>query len=126
MFNSRDHLIAHLATCPLRPSILRAIDDPWGKEELLGGFSKIPPGGQPGFILAITSRHGQTWYVAAVVPTTGYKPIVRVLETVPWQWWVGDDGIKKPLYAGDRPDEYKEKRSIQRRSGDTTPRHGLP
>lgn len=116
MFRSRDHLIRHVAKCPLRPSICRAIDDPYGKVELLGGFKIVPPGDRPGFILAVTSQYKRTWFVAAVIPKQGFKPVVRVIDEVPWGYWVGDEGAKNPLYAGDNPNEYEKKKSIQRRS----------
>ena len=108
MFTSRDHLITHMARCPLRRCVLRALDDPYGKVENLGGFVHIPPGDGPGFIVAVTSKHGQTWYVAAVF--RGMDWVVRIVPEVPWQWWVGEYSAN-PLYMGDQSDEYQEKKT---------------
>lgn len=107
-FVSRGHIISYIEKCPLRRSILRALDDPDGSVEHLGGFLRIPPGSSPGFIVDVTSKHGRTWHVAVCLGKFG-ATVVRVVEEVPWGTWVGNDTAES-LYQGDNPDEYKEKK----------------
>ena len=114
MIHSRSHLIRHIQSCPLRKCILRAMDDPFGKVENLGGFVVIPPGVLNGFIVAVTSRYGKAWYVVTTIDFQ-QNTIVRVIDEVPWHKWVGDQAVNE-LYTGDNPDEYaKKKKAVQRK-----------
>lgn len=104
MFKSREHLIQALSRAPLRRSIIRALDDPLAEVVNLGGFYHIPPGDHPGFIVAVTSRHKKTWYVAAVM--RGMTSVIRVIPDVQWQWWAGSES-NNPLYTGDYADVFR-------------------
>lgn len=74
-----------------------------GRVEVLGGFSELPPGPGPGWIVRLTSKYGRTWLLA-LIPMIR-RPIMLHLSEVPWEHWVGPTG--NPLYDGDNPDEYE-------------------
>jgi len=92
-----------------RRSIVRAMEHRNGKVELLGGFSSISPGNDPGWIVRVTSVHNKRWSVA-VIPRRDEVGI-RLVDTVPWCLWVGG---KTPLYQGDDPVFYKMCMEVER------------
>jgi len=85
-------------------SVLRAITE--GTVEFLGGFSPVPPGSDPGWILRcnspITYKH---WNVAVVAKDGKANYVLRLVQKIPWQNWVGDTGNPR-LYRGDHPEKY--------------------
>jgi hypothetical protein len=86
-----------------RRSIVRAMEHRNGKVELLGGFSSIPPGNDPGWIVRVGSvLSGKKWHVAVIPRRSGVG--IRLFEEVPWKLWVGGS---TPLYNGDNPSIYK-------------------
>ena len=102
-FQSKNHLLTWLENnCP-RKAVVRALLE--GTVEYLGGFSKIPPTTQPGWITKVTSIHGREWIVAVIAYQNRYG--IRILSEVPWRWWNGDpDAGSGTLFGGDDPDKY--------------------
>lgn len=100
----RDSLINYILDSSPRRSIRRAILE--GTVEYLGGFSEIPPGTDPGWILRVNSPiTGKHWNVAviAVGHSTNYR--LQLVDKVRWEFWVGYCGNAE-LYRGDNPDKY--------------------
>lgn len=85
-------------------TINRALGE--GSIEFLGGFSHIPPGGQPGWIIQIQSKNKKNYYVAIIPRNNFYACYISILKKVPWQYW---DGCKtdNKLYQGDNPKSYR-------------------
>jgi hypothetical protein len=83
-----------------RRSLARALDE--GIVRVLGGFSPIPPGTLPGWIISVTSVHGKRWHVAVLAHGNSYG--VRLLDRIPWANWTGG---KTELYIGDDPKRYE-------------------
>ena len=95
-------MIAYICDHAPQSAISRACTT--GTVQVLGGFSKVPPGTRPGFIVSITSVHERTWFVA--VTTDDHKHIfhVWVVESIPWEYFVGDLHNKEySIYDGDDP-----------------------
>jgi hypothetical protein len=118
MFTTAAYLVEYLAQCPLRRCVVRALMN--GKVEVLGGFSIIPPGTSPGFIVKVESYPrdgcpGQTWYVAAISSGLG-RMYARVISDVPWENWVGKPG-RQSIYEGDHPDVYERNRTARLHPG---------
>lgn len=105
--HDRTGLIELVARSAPIPSIARAAVT--GQVEVFGGFSEIPPGGS-GFIIQVTTEHGQEFRVAVIPRTDTHTYQIVLVEHVPWENWVGDsvntDGYS--IYRGDRPEKYKE------------------
>jgi len=114
MFLNSNHLVEFLSQCPLRRCVVRALTN--GKVEVFGGFTRIPPGTSPGFIVKVESYphdgcSGQTWYVAAVL--SGMRQVsARVIPEVPWETWAGKPG-RQSIYEGDHPDVYERNRTAR-------------
>ncbi len=109
-FQSKNHLLMWLENnCPRR-AVVRALLE--GTVEYLGGFSKIPPTTQPGWITRVRSIHGKEWIVAVIAYQNRYG--IRILSEVPWRWWAGDHryGVAAigTLFGGDFPEEYQAQR----------------
>lgn len=60
-----------------------------GQVSVLGGFNVIPPNGWEGWIVKVTSVHGKDWLVAVTVHPTKHFYYVRMIDKIPWAWWVG-------------------------------------
>lgn len=76
-----------------------------GKVTVLGGFTAIPPGTAPGWILCITSRHGRAWILAVVTDDIQHTYHVRRLDIIPWAQWSGTKyaAPRESIYSGDYP-----------------------
>ncbi len=80
-----------------------------GTVQVLGGFSCVPPGTRPGFIVSITSIHERTWLIA--VTTDDHKHIfhVWVVESIPWEYYMCPSRAQQlkgySIYFGDNPDQ---------------------
>ncbi len=101
-----------IENCP-RKAIVRALE--CGKIEFLGGFRPIPPSDLPGWILMITSVYDKTWNVAVLANSVLHRYEIRIIQNIPWGNWVGtddfyNDRFRIPLFSGDHPGKYKEKR----------------
>jgi hypothetical protein len=100
----RADLIALVARAAPVPAARRAYMT--GRIEVLGGFSKFPPGTSPGWGLVVTTKHGQVYRLAVVVrPKLVYA--VHLLTTIPWAFWVKN----APVWGGDYPELYNEVRA---------------
>ena len=101
---TRTELIEYICDHTSQNAIRRACGHA-GKVQVLGGFSRIPPGTRPGFIVAVTSVHGRTWNVA--VTSDDHKHIfhVWVVESIPWEYFVGNSDTMREysIYNGDDP-----------------------
>ncbi len=102
-------MIAYICDHAPQSAIARACHT--GTVQVLGGFSCVPPGTRPGFIVAVTSVHERTWLIA--VTTDDHKHIfhVWVVESVPWEYYVGRDGPcdgEYSIYDGDNPERAKQ------------------
>jgi len=73
-----------------------------GEVVVLGGFSKIPPSTQPGWIILVKSVNKTVWVVAVSVDEAQHRYRVGLLDRIPWEHWIGDraDGT---IYRGDIP-----------------------
>ncbi len=101
-FQSKNHLLMWLENnCP-RKAVVRALLE--GTVEYLGGFSKIPPTTQPGWITRVTSIHGKEWIVAVIAYQNRYG--IRILSEVPWRYWDGNRESTVSLTNGDNPTVY--------------------
>jgi len=124
MIYTKEHLLQFLSTCPLRRCVMRALAN--GQVEVLGGFSAIPPGSGPGFIVQLTAQTGTVYYVAVQFRLCGVE-YARVIPEVPWANWDGKVG-RNSLYEGAKPSEYyrrraaaKSARSVEVDSGNLLP-----
>jgi hypothetical protein len=82
---SRDDLVALLADFPLSRAMKRAIVEPGGTVEVLGGFA--PTEGFPYYGVDVTSKHGRTWHVRVVCDETRHCLRVERAQTVDWADW---------------------------------------
>lgn len=100
--NTRTELINFI--CEYAPSaIQRACHT--GTVQVLGGFIRIPPYTQPGWIVAVTSIHGRTWFVAIGPHPAGLPMyVVWTVKQVPWQFWIGDEWPNSLIFNGDNPE----------------------
>jgi hypothetical protein len=94
MIRTRDQLLNWIAEHVPTRAIRRALAE--GTVEVLGGFSTSPPC----WIVRVTSVFKHRWDVSVTD-----RGEIKVLETVPWQLWVGG---KTPLYHGDNPEHYAQ------------------
>ena len=99
---TRTQLINYIRDHVSQSAIARACHT--GTVQVLGGFSCIPPGTRPGFIVSITSIHERTWLIA--VTSDDHKHIfhVWIVESVPWRYYIGKPYKEKySIYDGDNP-----------------------
>lgn len=75
-----------------------------GTVEVLGGFSRIPPMPLPGWVVMITSIHGQTWLIAVTPDDHRHVFNTGLIESAPWRYYVGRDGGCS-IYDGDDPEQ---------------------
>lgn len=109
VIKTREHLLSWLTLALKsrgRRSIARATEDANAGVTSLGGFFKIPPSDEPGWIVRVVSRHSRQWYVAVLIHPGGSYGI-RIIERVPWEYWT--DGNNE-LYQGDNPSLYRRLR----------------
>jgi len=99
---TRTELINFICEDISQNAIVRACHN--GTVQVLGGFSIIPPGTAPGWIVAITSVHGRTWLVA--VTSDDHRHIFHtwITNRTPWKNYVGrvNRGWYS-IYDGDDP-----------------------
>jgi len=99
---SRTQLVNFICENIAQNAIVRACHN--GTVKVLGGFSIIPPGTAPGWIVAITSVHGRTWMVA--VTSDDHRHIFHawIANRIPWKYYVGRaDRGEYSIYDGDNP-----------------------
>lgn len=80
-----------------------------GEIELLGAFSCIHAGSNPGWIVKVTSKRGLSWNIVITVSGKKHVHFAYTIKEVPWKYWWGDS-FNKGLFCGDRPDVYKKLR----------------
>lgn len=111
-FRTKNNLIEWLIkNCP-RPAIVRALLK--NGAECLGGFSRIPPSTQSGWIVRVTSAFNKKWIVAVLAHDSYVKYGIRILKDVPWEYWIGYKSLSD-LYIGDNPLLYKQLCVIKKR-----------
>lgn len=99
---TRVQLIEHICDNISQSAIVRACHN--GTVRVLGGFSIIPPGTRPGWIVQITSIHGSTWLVAVTSDDHNHVFRTWLAESIPWENYVGRDDQKEySIYNGDNP-----------------------
>ncbi len=81
-----------------------------GTIELLGAFSCIADGSNPGWIVKVISKRGLSWNIVITVNTFRHKYFVYTVKKIPWKYYMGGN---RPLYAGDKPEVYKELKNAQ-------------
>lgn len=103
-FLTRSDLILWIdANCKHR-SICRSL---WnGRVELLGGFTQIPPGTDPGWVVRVTTPNNKVWIVAVVQNHINGNLASWVLDEIPWKYYAGKKHGDKSLYNGDFPCTY--------------------
>ena len=108
---SRDDVLDYLTNnCPRR-NIVRALTK--GTVEFLGGFSKIPPATDPGWIVRCNSPIGGRFHVAVIARNRSIDYGIRTVKRIPWEFWSGDTcGIE--LYRGDNPKRYAYLKELKR------------
>lgn len=75
-----------------------------GKVCVLGGFSSVPPGTTPGWILSVTSRHGKMWLIAVTSNEYTHDYRVWFIDKAPWECWDGKlFRDEYNIYDGDEP-----------------------
>ena len=73
--------------------------------ENLGGFSQVFSLGCPGWIVKVTSKNDNMYYIAVINRRLGYLTTL-LYKDVPWRYWIGGQSTN-PLYCGYKPEEYK-------------------
>jgi len=96
MFHNRQQLIEWLENNPPTKTIGRAISE--GTIEVYGIFKNIQR--LPGWIVHVTSTHGQEWDVAIL--NENHHLIVGIMRKVVWKNWIKN---------GDKPEHYKSLRA---------------
>jgi hypothetical protein len=107
MFHNRTELIHWLTTHPIDRVIANALEH--GTVENLGGFDPIPSSENPGWIVRVTSKHGQV-HNLVVSMRKGLPPgyyCWRIKdEDIPWGNWKGKCN-RGSVYDGDEPEAYE-------------------
>jgi len=105
--HDRAKLLAIVASTAPYPAVRRAYEGE-GKFEVLGGFSLIPPGTLPGYIVRVTSANGPVYLLGVVQDPYTHNWHSGVVDRVPWDRWDGDkvSGQGYSNYRGDNPAEY--------------------
>ncbi len=104
-FRTRTDLVEYVRKHAPLSSVRRAVNE--GTLKACGGFSKLPPFADPGWVIEVTSRHGRTWSAAIVVDQIGHHYFVAILDRTPWEFWDGKVNRNHPVYEGDHPDIYQ-------------------
>jgi len=91
---------------------LRALQN---HNENLGAFEQVLSSIDPGWIVRVTSKRGDIYYLAITLWVKskifpGYR--ICILKKIPWKRWVGDKS-ENSLYRGDFPEKYKELRNAK-------------
>lgn len=98
---TRDNLIEFLEENAFG-RYLRALQN---YNENLGAFSRIFNSHAPGWIVKVTSKYGDIYYLAAIKES--FCSVFAVLyKQISWKYWIGDKS-ENPLYQGDYPEKYK-------------------
>lgn len=101
---TRTQLINFICNNILQRAISRACHN--GIVQILGGFNTIPPSSKPGWIISVTSVFGRTWHIAVTSDDHNHIFKVWLVETVPWQYYIGKvDRSKYSIYDGDNPQQ---------------------
>ena len=105
--HDRAGLLAIVASTAPYPAVHRAYEG-GGKFEVLGGFSPIPPGTFPGYIVRVTSANGTVYLLGAIQYPGNHMWYTMVVDEVPWDRWDGDKvtGEGYSNLRGDNPAEY--------------------
>ena len=120
--HDRAGLLAIVASTVPYPAVHRAYEG-GGKFEVLGGFSPIPPGTFPGYIVRITSDHGTVYLIGVAQFPRSHKWFSMVVDEVPWDRWDGDKvtGEGYSNLRGDNPAEYAALKEEANEVAGTTP-----
>lgn len=104
--DTRTQLINFICENISQYAIVRACHHPEGKVQVLGGFSRIPPSCKPGWIVSITSIHGQTWNIAVTPDDHHHVFKTWIVEKIPWEYYAGRvDRGEYSIYDGDNPEQ---------------------
>ncbi len=80
-----------------------------GTVQVLGGFDSIPPSGQPGWIVSVTSIHGRTWLVTVIANDHRHIFQAGTTESIPWESYMCPSRHQQlegySIYFGDNPDQ---------------------
>jgi hypothetical protein len=109
--HTRDDLINYAGSAVfLRRHLVRAITE--GTVEVLGGFTRVPPKGLPGWcLLAESPTTGYTYKLGVTVEPGGVYRVWNLDKfDIPWPSWIGDAPTHKgnTLMTGDQPHKYEE------------------
>lgn len=81
--------------------------------ENLGAFSQVLDYNTPGWIVKVTSKHGNVYHIAVIIQSPIQRFMLAILyKDPPWKYWIGDQS-KNQLYQGDNPKKYKELRNAK-------------
>lgn len=101
---TRTQLVEFISQSGLSYAITRACSR--GAVKVLGGFSRVLPGTPilPGWIVAITSVFGRTWYVAVYPSPDAAQFRASEIETFDWGYYLGvANRDTYSIYDGDSP-----------------------
>jgi hypothetical protein len=83
----------------------RAVNE--GSVELLGGFSKMPPSGSPGWLFRLRLPAGKEILRAIVQVMDRPTYTIIAVDNIVWKYWIGDKNTD-PIMYGDHPLVYKQ------------------
>jgi len=99
---TRSELILYIAEHAPSGACRRAVTE--GKVVVLGGFAKIWPMDQDGWIVRVTSVHNKNWMVAVTIHPTNHRYYIFEIGKIPWANWVGNKfGPTDDIQNGDIP-----------------------
>ncbi len=101
---TRTQLVEFISQSGLSYAITRACSR--GAVKVLGGFSQVLPGTSflPGWIVAITSVFGRTWYIAVYPGPDAIHFKASEIKTFDWCYYLGvTDRGTYSIYDGDSP-----------------------
>ena len=99
---TRTQLINFICNHIGQQAIVRACHCSEGAVQVMGGFSRIHPSPNPGWVVSITSAVGQTWLIAVTAHDHQHKFHAWPVKEIPWKYYVGKaDG--ESIYDGDNP-----------------------
>lgn len=122
-FITREDLLQWLERNCTRKAVVRALQE--GLVEHLGAFTKLGPGGNPGWIVQVTSAISpvRAWDVEVVAEGKRYGIFIwdlyyRVAIDTPWEYWDGkgypEYRAVNSLWDGDDPEKYARLRDERR------------